>query len=206
MLLSSLSSIIPVLPPQPVSFVMFRSRASCAVFAATQMRYQSQSYHRHNIPFVEGEVQHAHRGGSRNAKKLDADNIPHFVKCTILNDRREMGLAEVDDWRAFADDAIYIPTRAGPLWVGPDDPRAEKLMKRKEKLLAKPGQVTRRMPKSDPAKDLESHPLRRYFTTKLKGMESYARTLLLSGLRSYIIPFVSRLRVCRKSSLPPSVL
>ena len=144
---------------------MFRGRVGCAFLASTQMRLQSQSYHQHNIPFVEGEVQHAHRGGNRNAKKLDPDNIPHFVKCSILNDRREMGLTEVDDWRAFAEDAIYIPTRGGPLWVGPDDPRAEKLMKRKEKLLVKPGQVTRKMPKSDPAKDLENHPLRRFFTT-----------------------------------------
>ncbi|KPI89412.1 putative Translation initiation factor IF-2 [Leptomonas seymouri] len=100
-----------------------------------------------------------------NMRQLNPDTMPHYVKATIQKDRREMGLGEVFDWAEFAKDAIYIPTRSGPLWVGSDDPRASKFVRRKEKMKRKPLQRTRPKPGPDPAKALEDHPLREYFTT-----------------------------------------
>jgi translation initiation factor IF-2 len=98
-------------------------------------------------------------------RQLHADTMPHYVKATIQKDRREMGLGEVFDWVEFAKDAVYIPTRSGALWVGSDDPRAAKFMRRKEKMKRQPLQRTRPKPGPDPAKALEDHPLREYFTT-----------------------------------------
>lgn len=100
-----------------------------------------------------------------NMRQLNADTMAHYVRATIQNDRREMGLGEVSDWHEFAKDAIYIPTRSGPLWVGSDDPRAAKFVRRREKLKVSPMQKARRKPGPDPAKALEDHPLREYFTT-----------------------------------------
>lgn len=130
-----------------------------------QLRHQSQSYHNQQVAFIEGEVTEGYRGGIQNRRRLDPENIPHFVKCAIENDRREFGLPEVDDWKAFAEEAVYFPSRAGAVWVGPDDPRCQRLVKRREKLKDKPGQVARKVIKKDPVEDLETHPLRRYFTT-----------------------------------------
>lgn len=100
-----------------------------------------------------------------NMRQLKAETMPHYVKATIQKDRREMGLGEIFDWAEFAKDAIYIPTRSGPLWVGSDDPRAAKFVRRKEKMKRQPLQRTRPKPGPDPAKVLEDHPLREYFTT-----------------------------------------
>lgn len=100
-----------------------------------------------------------------NMRQLNAETMPHYVKATIQKDRREMGLGEIFDWAEFAKDAIYIPTRSGPLWVGSDDPRAAKFVRRREKMKRKPLQRTRPKPGPDPAKVLEDHPLREYFTT-----------------------------------------
>ena len=130
-----------------------------------QRRHQSQSYHNQQVAFVEGEVTDGFRGGAQNKRRLDPDNIPHFVKCAIQNDRREFGLPEVDDWRSFAEEAVYLPSRSGTVWVGPDDPRCVKLVRRREKLKERPNQINRKMTKKDPVAELEQHPLRRYFTT-----------------------------------------
>eukprot|EP00758_Cryptobia_borreli_P003218 Tbor_TRINITY_DN3616_c0_g1::TRINITY_DN3616_c0_g1_i1::g.257::m.257/K02519/infB, MTIF2; translation initiation factor IF-2 len=151
---------------QHYSYSSYLCSAPTCASQQHQRRHQSQSYHHHQVPFKEGEIQDGMRGGVKNARRLDPENIPHFIKCTIQNDRREMGLTEVDDWKSFAEGAVYLPTRAGALWVGPDDPRCAKLIRRKEKLSEKPGQILRSVPKSDPMKELEKHPLRRYFTTE----------------------------------------
>lgn len=65
-----------------------------------------------------------------------------------------MGLGEVVDWYEFAQDAVYIPTRSGPLWVGKDDPRAIKLVRRQAKMKRQPLQLDRPKPGPDKAKKL----------------------------------------------------
>jgi translation initiation factor IF-2 len=90
--------------------------------------------------------------------------MAHFVQAKIQNDRRDHGLPEVVDWEAFAEGAVYIPTKSGPVWCGTDDPRTQKFMARKDKLKEKPFQIARRDPGEDPAVKLEDHPLRPYFS------------------------------------------
>ncbi|EPY22097.1 translation initiation factor IF-2 [Strigomonas culicis] len=120
----------------------------------------------------------------KNARKLNPETMPHYVRASIQNDRREMGLGEVYDWAEFAKDAVYIPTRSGALWVGSDDPRALKYMRRREKMKKTPLQLARRKPGPDAAKTLEDHPLREYFTTatNLHDPLSVANNLHRAGL------------------------
>ncbi|EPY34443.1 translation initiation factor IF-2 [Angomonas deanei] len=149
----------------------------------TPRRYQSQSSVRTGLPFDDGEVDPRHTT-AKNMRKLNPETMPHYVRSAIQNDRREMGLGEVVDWSEFAQDAIYIPTRSGPLWVGKDDPRAQRLVRRKEKMKKQPLQKSRRKPGPDMAKELENHPLREYFTTatNLQDPLSVANNLHRAGL------------------------
>lgn len=131
-----------------------------------QERNQSQSSRGQPGPqWQDGEVDPRYSSAA-NMKKLNPATMAHYVKATIQNDRREMGLGEVYDWEEFAKDAVYIPTRSGPLWVGCDDPRASKFVRRREKLKVNPMQKARPKPGPDPATALEDHPLREFFTTK----------------------------------------
>lgn len=123
-------------------------------------------------------------------RKLNPDTMAHYVRATIQNDRREMGLGEIYDWHEFAKDAIYIPTRSGPLWVGSDDPRAAKFVRRRAKMKVNPLQRARKKPGPDRAKQLENHPLREYFTTAttLSDPLSVAQNLHRAGMiREYDI-------------------
>eukprot|EP00796_Vickermania_ingenoplastis_P008541 gene8541-5988_t len=153
-------------------------------------RFQSQSSRGQPGPqWHDGELDPRYSSES-NMRKLNPDTMAHYVKATIQNDRREMGLGEIFDWAEFAKDAVYIPTRSGPLWVGNDDPRAAKYMRRKEKMKVKPLQKARPKPGPDPAKSLEDHPLREYFTTatNLSDPLSVANNLHRAGrIREYDI-------------------
>lgn len=132
---------------------------------AYSLRLQSQSSRGLPGPQWQDGVVDPRYSSQGNMRKLNPDTMAHYVKATIQNDRREMGLGEIFDWKEFAKDAIYIPTRSGPLWVGSDDPRAAKFVRRREKMKVKPLQKARPKPGPDPAKSLENHPLREYFTT-----------------------------------------
>jgi translation initiation factor IF-2 len=156
-------------------------------------RWQSQSFKGATSPFVEGEVDPRHTL-EKGTRVLNAETMPHYVKATIQNDRREMGLGEVIDWADFAKDAILIPTRSGPLWVGSDDPRCARLVRRREKMKAKPQQLARKKINTDPAKELEDHPLREYFTTQsnLSDPLSVAKGLHHAGMiREFDIKFTA---------------
>lgn len=131
-----------------------------------QYRRQSQSSRGQPGPqWQDGEVDPRYSSAG-NMRKLNPDTMAHYVKATIQNDRREMGLGEIYDWNEFAKEAIYIPTRSGPLWVGSDDPRAAKFVRRREKMKVNPMQKARPKPGPDPAVSLQNHPLREYFTTE----------------------------------------
>lgn len=130
-----------------------------------QRRLQSQSSRGQPGPQWQDGVVDPRYSSEGNIRKLNPDTMAHYVKATIQNDRREMGLGEIYDWNEFAKDAIYIPTRSGPLWVGSDDPRAAKFVRRREKLKVNPMQKSRPKPGPDPAVSLQDHPLREYFTT-----------------------------------------
>ncbi|TPP46959.1 Elongation factor Tu GTP binding domain family protein [Leishmania donovani] len=174
------SRLISVAPSGLPSFAEYRlscnsgggsrssSMASAAMVASalrTARRYQSQSSRvRPSLQWQDGQVD-PRFSSEGNMRRLNPETMPHFVKATIQKDRREMGLGEVFDWVEFAKDAIYIPTRSGPLWVGSDDPRASKFVRRREKMKRQPLQRTRQKPGTDQAKALEDHPLREYFTT-----------------------------------------
>ncbi|KAG5504996.1 hypothetical protein JKF63_04443 [Porcisia hertigi] len=143
----------------------WRTGGMAAAALCTARRYQSQSSRvRPSLQWQDGQVD-PRFSSEGNMRRLNADTMPHFVKATIQKDRREMGLGEVFDWVEFAKEAIYIPTRSGPLWVGSDDPRASKFVRRREKMKRKPLQRTRKKPGVDQAKALEDHPLREFFTT-----------------------------------------
>lgn len=143
--------------------VLWQRSSSAALFMSK--REQSQSSRAPSGPHWEEGVVDPRFSSEGNMRRLNPDTMAHYVKANIQNDRREMGLGEVYDWNEFAKDAIYIPTRAGPLWVGSDDPRAAKFMRRREKMKQKPLQRTRPKPGTDPARALENHPLREFFTT-----------------------------------------
>lgn len=148
-----------------------------------QRKHQSQSFKGATTPFVEGEIDKRHTV-EKSSRVLNAETMPHYVKASIQNDRREMGLGEVHDWAEFAKGAVLIPTRSGPLWVGPDDPRCSRLLRRREKMKSKPQQVARKKINRDPAKELEDHPLREYFTTQsnLSDPLSVAKGLHHAGM------------------------
>lgn len=161
---------------------------------STTTRLQSQSPRAHpGNPFSEGEVDPRYTA-EKNMRVLNPDTMAHYVKATIQNDRREMGLGEVYDWHEFARGAVYIPTRSGPLWVGEDDPRASKFIRRREKMKEKPRQIERPKINRDPAKELEDHPLREYFTTStnLSDPLSVAKGLHVSGnIKEFDIKFTA---------------
>ncbi|KAH9600579.1 Translation initiation factor IF- 2 [Trypanosoma melophagium] len=154
------------------------------------IRWQSQSSRgQPGLHWQEGVVDPRY-SSEGNMRKFNPDTVAHYVKATIQNDRREMGLGEIYDWHEFAKDAVYIPTRSGPLWVGSDDPRCAKFMRRKEKMKKTPQQKARPKPGPDAAKELEDHPLREYFTTpsNLRDPLSTANNLHRAGLiREYDI-------------------
>lgn len=113
--------------------------------------------------WVDGELRPEY-SSKNDRRKLNPATMAHFVQAKIQNDRRDHGLPEVVDWEAFAECAVYIPTKSGPLWCGADDPRTQKFVARKEKLKRKPGQVSRKNPGEDQAIKLEDHPLRPYYS------------------------------------------
>jgi translation initiation factor IF-2 len=113
--------------------------------------------------WVDGELRPEY-SSKNDRRKLNPATMAHFVQAKIQNDRRDHGLPEVVDWEAFAEGAVYIPTKSGPLWCGADDPRTQKFVARKEKLKRKPGQVSRKDPGEDQAIKLEDHPLRPYYS------------------------------------------
>ena len=125
--------------------------------ALASIRCHSQAQKGAAVPFVEGELQ-VRYSSKQSYKKLNAETMQHFVKAKIQNDRREIGLPEVDDWHAFAEGAVFIPTKSGALWVGEDDPRCKKFVTRKAKMDMKPGQLARRAPGPDPAVTLSRPP------------------------------------------------
>ena len=104
---------------------------------------------------------------SQNWKKFNADTAAHYVKATIQNDRREMGLSPVVDWKDFGEEAIAIPTKRGELWIGADDPRCAKFIKRREKMKQNVGQIPRKQPSVDPAKAVQDHPFRQFFVSPI---------------------------------------
>ncbi|KEG07167.1 translation initiation factor IF-2 [Trypanosoma grayi] len=168
-----------------------RSGGAAAAFAVVgAMRWQSQSSRgQPGFHWQEGVVDPRY-SSEGNMRKFNPDTVAHYVKATIQNDRREMGLGEVYDWHEFAKDAVYIPTRSGPLWVGSDDPRCAKFMRRREKMKKSPQQKARPKPGPDTAKQLEDHPLREFFTTasNLRDPLSTANNLHRAGLiREYDI-------------------
>jgi small GTP-binding protein len=144
--------------------------ASASITASTvyafhaQRRLQSTAGRGMPQPFMNGEVKEDAQHETYR-KKLNAATMPHYVRAKIQQERRDIGLPEVDDWDAFCEHAVYLPTKAGPVWVGRDDPRCEKLMRRQAKMKERPAQVARAKPVRDPAKDLEAHPMREYFST-----------------------------------------
>ncbi|CBH12421.1 translation initiation factor IF-2, putative [Trypanosoma brucei gambiense DAL972] len=160
----------------------------------TSRRWQSQSSRgQPGLQWQEGVVDPRY-SSSGNMRRFNPDTVAHYVKATIQNDRREMGLGEVYDWHEFAKDAVYIPTRSGPLWVGSDDPRCAKFMRRRSKMQKTPQQKARPKPGPDPAKALEDHPLREYFTTatNLRDPLSTANNLHRAGLiREYDIKYTA---------------
>lgn len=166
----------------------------CGVAAALARRWQSQSSRgQPGLHWQEGVVDPRY-SSEGDMRKFNPDTVAHYVKATIQNDRREMGLGEVYDWHEFAKDAVYIPTRSGPLWVGSDDPRCAKFMRRREKMKKKPQQKARPKPGPDPAKQLEDHPLREFFTTasNLQDPLSTANNLHRAGLiREYDIKYTA---------------
>ncbi|KAG5501719.1 hypothetical protein JIQ42_05570 [Leishmania sp. Namibia] len=168
--------------------VVTAAMAACAL--RTALRHQSQSSRvRPSLQWQDGQLD-PRFSSEGNMRRLNAETMPHFVKATIQKDRREMGLGEVFDWVEFAKEAIYIPTRSGPLWVGSDDPRASKFVRRREKMKRQPLQRTRKKPTADQAKALEDHPLREFFTTpsNLHDPMSVATGLHRAGLiREYDI-------------------
>ncbi|ESS68678.1 hypothetical protein TCDM_02625 [Trypanosoma cruzi Dm28c] len=130
--------------------------ASCGCGAASAMtqtsvrRWQSQSSRgQPGLHWDEGVVDPRY-SSEGNMRRFNPDTVAHYVKATIQNDRREMGLGEVYDWHEFAKDAVYIPTRSGPLWVGSDDPRCAKFMRRREKMKKSPQQKARPKPGQTP--------------------------------------------------------
>nr|CCC91433.1 putative translation initiation factor IF-2 [Trypanosoma congolense IL3000] len=157
-------------------------------------RWQSQSSRgQPGVQWQDGVVDPRYSSAG-NMRRFNPDTAAHYVKATIQNDRREMGLGEVHDWHEFAKDAVYIPTRSGPLWVGSDDPRCAKFMRRRAKMQKTPQQKARPKPGPDPAKALEDHPLREYFTTEtnLRDPLSTANNLHRAGLiREYDIKFTA---------------
>jgi translation initiation factor IF-2 len=141
--------------------------------------------------FVDGEVKEGHTS-KNNRRKLNPATMAHYVKANIQESRREQGLTEITDWSLFAESAVYIPSQAGALWVGEDDPRAQKYMTRRDKLREKPGQVKRFQPSEDTAVALESHPLRAYFSTPvdLKDPLSISEGLYKTGqIKEYDVKF-----------------
>jgi small GTP-binding protein len=143
-------------------------RATCAsrqsTWALISLRFQSQAGRGQRHPWTEGEIA-PDATATQFRKKLNASTMGHYVRAKIQQDRRDIGLAEVVDWEEFCKDAVYIPARGGAMWVGQDDPRCVRLMKRKEKMKEKPAQVARAQPNRDQAKELETHPMREFFST-----------------------------------------
>ncbi|CCW66316.1 unnamed protein product [Phytomonas sp. Hart1] len=168
--------------------------AMMSIVLRESFRAQSQSFKgSHANQWQEGMLD-PRFSSENNMRKLNPETMAHYVKATIQNDRREMGLEEVVDWNEFAKDAVFIPTRSGPLWVGSDDPRVARLMRRRDKMKKDPQQKTRPKPGPDPAKELENHPLREYFTTasNLSDPLSVANNLHRAGLiREYDIKFTA---------------
>eukprot|EP00760_Papus_ankaliazontas_P036044 PhM_4_TR8160/c0_g1_i1/m.12171/K02519/infB, MTIF2; translation initiation factor IF-2 len=115
-------------------------------------------------PFMEGKL-NASRYGPGGFLKTTAGKLTAQKKAQIQQDRREHGLPQVVDWESFMEEAIPLPSRAGPVYCGPDDPRVARYMRRQERMAKGPDQIPRPEMKKDPVKELENHPLRHYFTT-----------------------------------------
>eukprot|EP00759_Apiculatamorpha_spiralis_P020953 PhF_6_TR26118/c0_g1_i1/m.36955/K02519/infB, MTIF2; translation initiation factor IF-2 len=127
-------------------------------------RFQSQSYRSGNRPFDDGQMS-ALYGSRSNLHKLTTGKLTVQMKSKIQQDRRENGLAQIVDWDEFCEQACSIPSRSGPVWVGRDDPRITRHIKRQEKMNEKVDQVPRASIKRDAMQELENHQYRAYFTT-----------------------------------------
>ena len=123
------------------------------------------------------------RYGQGGYTKLTPGKLTVQLKSRIQNERRKQGLSQVIDWEDFCTDAVAVPTVSGVLWCGPDDPRVEKYVKRKEKMSVQPLQVARAEQGDDKIELLEKHPNRAYFTTatNLKDPISVAEGLHFIG-------------------------
>ena len=113
--------------------------------------------------WVDGELRPEY-STKNDRKKLNPATMAHFVQAKIQNERRDMGLPEITNWEEFAEHALFIPTKSGPLWCGADDPRTQQFVRRKEKHKVNPLQVARKDPGDDAMVKLEDHPLRPYFS------------------------------------------
>lgn len=167
--------------------------ASTAPLFSIAVRHQSQGTKGRQVTHVEGEMRPEYASENRD-RKLNIATMPHYVKATIQQERREQGLTEIDNWEQFAEEALMIRTRSGTLWVGPDDPRAFRVMRRREKLAAQPNQITRAPQGPDPAVALESHPLRIFFTSPsdLRDPLSIAEGLWKSGyIKDFDVKFTA---------------
>ena len=129
-----------------------------------QVRHQSLAGNSIRVPFTEGVAKEGATVDG-NRRRFNPSTVGHQVKNRVQQDRMDHSLPEVVSWDDFAEGAVCIPTRSGPLWVGADDPRCERYMKRKTKMEKNPLQMARKQPKTDIAKELETHPLREYFST-----------------------------------------
>jgi translation initiation factor IF-2 len=135
---------------------------------AVQRRFQSQSRRgAGGAQYGDEGVVDPRYSSSDHWKRFNPDTAPHYVKATIQNERRELGLSPVVDWKEFAEEAVVLTTTRGQMWVGADDPRCAKLIKRREKMKRKVAQVPRKQSGGDPAKDIQDHPFRQFFVSPL---------------------------------------
>jgi translation initiation factor IF-2 len=159
---TTVAAVAAAVAPPPLSAAPL-GRSPLTALAACALRRHSQADRGTPKAWIDGELRPEY-SSKHDRKKLNPATMPHHFQAKIQNDRREMGLPEVVDWVLFAEGAVYIPTRSGPLWCGSDDPRVEMFTKRKEKHKVKPLQIARKAPGDDPTKLLEDHHLRPYFS------------------------------------------
>ena len=132
------------------------------------------------------------RYGNESFLRLTPGKLTEQLKAKIQSERRKLSLAQVINWDDFCGDAIAIPAQSGVIWCGPDDPRVEKYVRRREKMKLKPLQVERAEQGDDEMETLENHADRQFFVTpsNLKDPTSVADGLYRIGkIRSTDIKF-----------------
>ena len=125
---------------------------------------QSQGVMGGSRQFVEGRL-NARYAAKSGFHCLNMGKLTSQLKATIQQDRRENGLSQIVDWGEFCEEATSIPTRRGPMWLGKDDPRVVRYMRRLEKMKENVMHIARPRISEDPVEKLESHEHRVYFTT-----------------------------------------